>query len=321
MKLNTTYILANICVLDTSSFLLNIFFCQNCKITSHSLNSSWHHFVPFISTSERLEFFLLNFGTENWKEICDLVHPSPSKHFQCDYFQRAIFEGTDDSKLPENCLVRRAKMATKDNIVDLLQQYPYLSKCYSFLRKRLFSAISGQEANGGANAVNAQQNSTEQKVQSIMSLGFSRHEALVALTRNYLNIEGSAEWLFDANNKASCEGVDKSSYYRHDIEAQRDAAIPAEAKHIFSENAPLETVLWWYEELHSAEVEMEVVDRLQTALEKNEEIFGEESARSNYGKLMERILSFRYFVLCHYGIGDCVCRGVCHDVSGDMVTW
>ena len=110
-------------------------------------------------------------------------------------------------------------------------------------------------------------------MQSLVSLGFSRHEALCALTRNYLNIDASAEWLFDANNKASCGGVDAASYFRHDVVAQRDAAIPAEAKHILSEHAPLETVLWWYEELHSAEVEMEVVDRLQTAWTENEWIF------------------------------------------------
>ena len=96
---------------------------------------------------------------------------------------------------------------------------------------------------------------------------------MCALTRNHLNIEPSAEWLFDANNKASCGGVDAASYFRHDGVAPRDAAIPVEAKDILSEHAPLETVLWWYEELHSAEVEMEVADRLQTTWTENEEIF------------------------------------------------
>jgi len=254
-----------------------------------SLNGSKCRFLlKWINTvpQERLEFFLLNFGTANWKIICDLIHPKPSRDFQCDYFQKAVFEGTDGTNLPENSLVRRAQMATKDNIVDLLQQYPYLSQCYSYLRRKLLPSVDQQQQS-------AVGQDTESKVQSLISLGFSRHEALCALNRNYLNLQNAAEWLFDENNKAQCTGVDAASYYRHDMMAQRDQAIPAEAKHIISENAPLETVVWWYDELHSAEVEMEVMERLQTALERNEEIFKDDSARSNYGKLMERILSFR----------------------------
>ena len=219
-----------------------------------------------------------------------MVHPSPSRDFECGYFQRAVFEGLDAAKLPENCVVGRAQSATTSNIVELLQQFPYLSECYSFLRKRLLPSSSAE--NEGA--------STESKVQSLVCLGFSRHEALCALNRNHLSIEAAAEWLFDANNRASCEAVDAASYFRHDAVAQRDAAIPAEAKHILAEHAPLEDVVWWYEEVHSAEVEMEVVDRLQTAWSSNEPIFDRHSARSNYGKLMERILAFRYSVALYF---------------------
>eukprot|EP01083_Nonionella_stella_P275339 935054_1 len=72
-----------------------------------------------------------------------------------------------------------------------------------------------------------------------------------------------------------------------------DEAIPPEAKHILAENAPLEDVLWWYDELHSVEVEMEVMQRLKDSLERKENIFNDDSQRSNYGKLMERLLLFR----------------------------
>jgi hypothetical protein len=118
----------------------------------------WIRSIP----KERLEFFLLSFGPENWRQICDLVHPSPSKDFKCDYFQRAVFEGLDDEKLPENCLVRRAQSATTENIVELLQQFPYLSECYSFLRKRLLPSAEQEDAGHG----------TESKVRSLVSLGF-----------------------------------------------------------------------------------------------------------------------------------------------------
>jgi hypothetical protein len=40
--------------------------------------------------AQQLEFQLLNFGTQNWKFICDLLHPNP-KHFECKYFQEFIY--------------------------------------------------------------------------------------------------------------------------------------------------------------------------------------------------------------------------------------
>lgn len=133
------------------------------------------------------------------------------------------------------------------------------------------------------------------KVKSLETLGFTRHEALCALSRNRLNIEFAAMWLFDpdANNKQKCTEIDASEYFVHDVWAQRDAAIPAEAKHILAENAPLEDILWWYDELHSVEVEMTIHERLSEALQNSIEIFRANSARSNYGKLMERILQFQ----------------------------
>eukprot|EP01083_Nonionella_stella_P145328 455153_1 len=256
----------------------------------------WIENIP----SNRLEFFLLNFPTANWKSICDLVHPSPKKHFQCKYFQNAVFCNKNDDavidenneKLPKKSLVYQAKRANKSNIVELLQKYPYLSECYSYLRKKLLTI---EDAGGNANNPRAQDSmeNVEMKVRCIENLGFTRHEALVALSRHHLNIEAAAEWLFDGNNKDSCANVDETTYYRYDYKKKMDEAIPPEAKHILAENAPLEDVLWWYDELHSVEVEMEVMQRLKDSLERKENIFNDDSQRSNYGKLMERLLLFR----------------------------
>jgi len=133
----------------------------------------------------------------------------------------------------------------------------------------------------------------ESKVSTLECLGFSRHEALCALSKNNLNVEFAAQWLFDENNKDLCNGIDAATYYEYDFKKKMDMAIPAEAKHILAENGPLEDILWWYDELHSVEVEMEVLERLKDSLEKKQSIFNDDSPRSNYGKLMERILSFR----------------------------
>ena len=264
-----------------------------------------------------MEFFLLNFGTANWRTICDLIHPSPKKHFQCKYFQDAVFEhpnpdkviDENNAKLPKDSLVYQAKRANKENIVGLLQQYPYLSECYSFLRKKLLKLDDDDNGNnnrrrhrghnlyqggfGGDINYDRSMEGIEAKIKNLECLGFSRHEALCALSTNNLNVEFAAQWLFDENNKERCTEINAASYYEYDFKKKMDEAIPAEAKHILAENAPLEEVLWWYDELHSVEVEMEVLERLKESYEQKRSIFNEDSKRSNYGKLLERILSFQ----------------------------
>ena len=256
---------------------------HNLEVDPHSgsLNGSkcrmfkkWIESVP----KDRLEFFLLNFGTSNWKLICDLIHPNPKKHFQCKYFQNAVFENKNDDqvidennkKLPKNSLVYQAKRANKENIVGLLQKYPYLSECYSYLRKKLLTIDDnndrgnvnnrgrggrrgryrggyGQYRGGFGGAINNDNSmdGIESKIKSLICLGFSRHEALCGLSKNYLNVENAAEWLFDENNKNSCTDIQEKSYYQYDYKKKMDEAIPAEAKHILAENAPLEDVLWF----------------------------------------------------------------------------
>ena len=300
---------------------------HNLEIDPHngSLNGAkcrmfkkWIESIP----KDRLEFFLLNFGTANWKLICDLIHPNPKKHFQCKYFQNAVFENKNDDKvidkdnkkLPKKSLVYQAKRVRKENIVELLQQYPYLSECYSYLRKKLLTIENDQPQQrqqqqqqqrrqrgynqyrggfGGEINNDRSLEGIELKIKSLVSLGFSRHEALCGLSSNVLNIESAAEWLFDENNRNKCKNISENTYYQYDYKKQKDNAIPAEAKHILAENAPLEDVLWWYDELHSMEVEMEIMERLKESWDKKINIFNDDSPRSNYGKLMERILSFQ----------------------------
>jgi len=59
--------------------------------------------------------------------------------------------------------------------------------------------------------------------------------------------------------------------------------IPEEAKSVIAKYAPLDTIIWYYEELANAEVDMEIDRRLIAGEQPN---FG-------YGKLMERMLLFK----------------------------
>lgn len=114
------------------------------------------------------------------------------------------------------------------------------------------------------------------------------HEALCGLTTNHWNVQNGAVWLFDEeiNNKENCKNMEIK-------DPKKENEIPAEAKHILCENACLEDILWWYDELHSKEAEMEITNRLKNALKNNEIIFNTNSQRSNYGKLMDKLLTFR----------------------------
>ncbi len=59
--------------------------------------------------------------------------------------------------------------------------------------------------------------------------------------------------------------------------------IPEEAKGIIAKYAPLDTIIWYYEELANAEVDKEIDRRLTAG----------ELPNFGYGKMMERMLLFR----------------------------
>jgi len=89
-------------------------------------------------SAAKLEFFLLNFPTEPWKELSDLAHLKPdSMQLQC--FLPVCF----GSPPPKGTLL--AAMHECNNSEDLprlLKENPILSTCYSYLRKRF---VAGSE--------------------------------------------------------------------------------------------------------------------------------------------------------------------------------
>ena len=61
--------------------------------------------------------------------------PIQKKHFTCDYFQNTIFNNSD--LIPNKSFVSQCNEINKNNVIELLKEYPYLSYCYSYLRKIL----------------------------------------------------------------------------------------------------------------------------------------------------------------------------------------
>eukprot|EP01084_Bolivina_argentea_P003116 5818_1 len=94
--------------------------------------------------SNVLSFFLLNFPKTNWRFICDLIHTNPKKDFpeKMEFFPKVMFnenkpESKDEELMPKDSMVYNAKRVTKENLVELLTKYPYLSECYSYIRTRI----------------------------------------------------------------------------------------------------------------------------------------------------------------------------------------
>jgi len=91
-------------------------------------------------SAETLEFYLLNFPREPWKELADVVHFAP-KDFNLEYFLPCVF----GASAPEGSLLF-AMDTVKDgkNVAAVLKEYPQLSQYYSYLRTKFGSSMSDE---------------------------------------------------------------------------------------------------------------------------------------------------------------------------------
>ncbi|CAG8473225.1 17505_t:CDS:2 [Acaulospora colombiana] len=176
------------------------------ELHSASLTSSFQRRIKRWASSfsqNRLDFFLLNFPKEPWKELADLAHLKASD-FQAQYFLPMIYGGDP----PVDSPIYTFMNVTTENLEKVLFDYPQFSEYYSYIRQK--SNDSGDFVLNDA------------------------HKAILART------------------------------------------------------APLEDVLWYYEELACDATDQAIVARL----DENEPLVSIHG-RSNYSKLMERILTFR----------------------------
>ena len=81
---------------------------------------------------ERLEFYLINFATDPWRSLIDMVHTKPSD-FQLPYFQSVVF----GHPAPATSLVSAIAQLSTDSLERLLEEHPRLFSCYSTLRAKI----------------------------------------------------------------------------------------------------------------------------------------------------------------------------------------
>jgi hypothetical protein len=89
-----------------------------------------------------LEFYLLTFPTAPWKAVADLCHFKPGD-FQLPYFLAACY---DESAIPVDSLVGRAKALNAANLAETLTVEPRLLEMYSFVHKAVAPAAFTPEA-------------------------------------------------------------------------------------------------------------------------------------------------------------------------------
>lgn len=171
--------------------------------------------------ADKLEFYLLMFPREPWKDLADMLHLKRSD-FSLDYFQGCIF----GEAAPAGSLVADTEACTDPaNLVALLEKHPNLLSMYSYLRNK-FPELRRQGGTQGA---------------------------------------------------------------AHGGQAEALGAQAVANRVTLARGAPLEDVLWFYEELSAAPgVEEAVHERLAKG-----ESLEAGRGRTNYGKLMERLILFR----------------------------
>jgi hypothetical protein len=94
----------------------------------------WAKKIP----AEKLEFYLLNFSTDPWKQLADLAHLNP-KDFQLEYFLPVVF-GAE----PPKGTIHYAMTQCKDvkDLPRILKEFPVLATCFSFLRNQFGSNMT-----------------------------------------------------------------------------------------------------------------------------------------------------------------------------------
>jgi len=215
----------------------------------------WLGTIPALT----LEFYLLSFSTEPWKQLLNIIHAKPSD-FSLPAFQSIVY-GAD---APKDSMIHTAKQVTRENLAELLTKFPQLCHCYSFIRQHL-KAQCGHLLKD------------EDKVRDLQIMGFSEKEARLGVANANGGVGGILNWILEHQHLMHTM-----------IEPEAPSLITTEAKAILGAKAPLEDIIWFYEELACPEVDDAINERL-TAGEKIEAVH----ARANYGKLMERLLLFR----------------------------
>jgi len=81
---------------------------------------------------ETLEFFLLNFPTDVWRNLADICHLKKTD-FSVPYFLPVVF----GEKAPAQSLYLVAQSVTSNTLAAVITKYPRLTLCYSYIRKRL----------------------------------------------------------------------------------------------------------------------------------------------------------------------------------------
>lgn len=209
---------------------------------------------------DKLEFWLISFPHEPWRRLLDIVHARPDD-FKLDSFSPVSF----GAPAPEGSVIAVAQGVTRANVGETITKHPAVCDAYSFLRRRLADdpEVSRRLA-------------TERDSARLTALGFTRPQAYAALAAHRGNLQNAVEFMLTHPERTA------------PVPNNPLAVLDEGDRVLLAQHAPLEDLIWYYEELECEGVRDALLRRLR-----NGEGVDAVRDRSGFAKLMERLLLFR----------------------------
>jgi len=175
---------------------------------------------------------------------------------------------------------------TMENAVDILTKYPQICNFYSYIRTRLKIAEETEEVKEQDGWEISLFLDLSQEVLDILEhKGVSTFGDLTGYTKDTIRTWGLPRG--DANQMFTEVEQNFQMQFRKPNK-KKSSLLPPKARALIARHAAMEDVLWRYEELQCPETTQILSERL-----KEKDVFNPNHPRSNYGKLMERILTLR----------------------------
>jgi hypothetical protein len=226
----------------------------------------WVRSIP----REDLEYFALNMPKESWRELADIIHLHPND-FQCSWFLNVMFGGEP----PRDSVLPIAMSATSENLVDVLKGRIQATTNTNISLESL-SVQSGLTSSSKKRKQSIEESTanTQKKIKD------TEQETEKTITNVSTKSENFDQTQPQQSHISEIRNVIPYSYLRLHVKP-----IPTEAKVLIATYVPLDTLIWYHEEL--AQDAPTVNDIITQRLQRGEIVtFG-------YGKLMERLLYFK----------------------------
>eukprot|EP01117_Protostelium_nocturnum_P010284 TRINITY_DN3699_c0_g1_i2.p1 TRINITY_DN3699_c0_g1~~TRINITY_DN3699_c0_g1_i2.p1 ORF type:complete len:703 (+),score=279.52 TRINITY_DN3699_c0_g1_i2:170-2278(+) len=240
--------------------------------------------VAWVSSlpSSVLEFYALNLPKEPWRELANIIHLSPTD-FQLSWFLDYVF----DKEAPADSVVGQTKKIFYKEEKEILEIMNRWKLPYSYLRRQLLGTLAN-ESTAEVKPKPTFRRYTKKKGKTAATApargGRGGRGGARGVSRGSRGGRGSARGGRGGRPvKVSAPKPEvKSSEPKKEEEpkeVQKFFELTLSMKEAIAAYSPVDTIIWWHEDLQCSAVDAALVKRLK-----------EEEITFGYGKLMERML-------------------------------